>query len=46
LEIYSKYIEEISNNENHLLKAIEEAEAKIANQTFYQRALQQKNSKS
>lgn len=44
-ELVASVLEEISDNENHLLKAIEEAEAKIANQTFFQRALQQKNCK-
>lgn len=44
-ELIASVLGEISDNENHLLKAIEEAEAKIANQTFYQRALQHKNSK-
>jgi|GEM_PF-189651 len=34
---------EIANNENNLLKAIEEAEEKIAGQSFLQRAMQIKN---
>jgi hypothetical protein len=34
---------EIADNENHLLAAINEAEEKIAEQSFYQRALQLKN---
>ncbi|MFC3157563.1 DNA-binding transcriptional regulator, MarR family [Chryseobacterium arachidis] len=42
-EIVSKVLEEISDNENHLLKAINEAEEKIANQSFLQRTLQLKN---
>ena len=44
-ELIANVLGEISDNENHLLKAIDEAEAKIATQTFYQRALQQKDSK-
>ncbi|KFC21525.1 MarR family winged helix-turn-helix transcriptional regulator [Epilithonimonas lactis] len=44
-ELISSVLEEISDNGNHLLKAIEEVEAKINDQTFYQRALKQKNSK-
>lgn len=44
-EIISKVLGEISDNENHLLKAINEAEEKIAAQSFLQRALQLKNSK-
>lgn len=45
-ELITSVLGEISDNENHLLKAIEEVEEKIANQTFFQRALQQKNSKT
>ncbi|WP_223608009.1 MarR family winged helix-turn-helix transcriptional regulator [Chryseobacterium sp. OSA05B] len=44
-ELVSKVLGEIADNQNHLLKAIDEAEAKIAEQSFYQRALQLKNSK-
>ncbi|MCT2563725.1 MarR family winged helix-turn-helix transcriptional regulator [Chryseobacterium herbae] len=44
-DLVSKVLGEIADNENHLLKAIDEAEAKIAEQSFYQRALQLKNSK-
>jgi len=42
-EIISKVLEEIADNENHLLKAINEAEEKIAKQSFLQRALQLKS---
>lgn len=42
-EIISKVLEEIADNENHLLKAINEAEEKIAKQSFLQRVLQLKN---
>jgi DNA-binding MarR family transcriptional regulator len=38
-------LSEIADNQNNLLKAINEAESKIANQSFLQRALQIKNSK-
>lgn len=44
-ELMSKILGDIADNENNLLKAIDEAEEKIANQSFYQRALQLKNSK-
>lgn len=44
-ELMSKILGDIADNENNLLKAIDEAEDKIANQSFYQRALQLKNSK-
>lgn len=44
-ELISIVLGEIADNENHLLKAIDEAEEKIANQSFLQRALQLKNSK-
>lgn len=44
-ELMSQVLGEISDNQNNLLRAIDEAEAKIANQSFYQRALQLKNSK-
>ena len=44
-KLIASVLEEISDNDNHLLKAIDKAEEKIANQTFYQRALQQNNSK-
>ncbi|HCA10064.1 MarR family transcriptional regulator [Chryseobacterium sp.] len=44
-DLVSKVLGEIADNQNHLLKAIDEAEAKIAEQSFYQRALQLKNSK-
>lgn len=43
-ELVSKVLGEIADNQNHLLAAINEAEAKIAEQSFYQRALQLKNS--
>jgi DNA-binding MarR family transcriptional regulator len=42
-EIISTILGEISDNENHLLKAINEAEEKLAGQSFLQRALQLKN---
>ncbi|MDQ0064878.1 MarR family winged helix-turn-helix transcriptional regulator [Chryseobacterium lathyri] len=41
-ELVSKVLGEIADNENHLLKAINEAEEKIAIQSFYQRAIQMK----
>lgn len=44
-DLVSKVLGEIADNQNNLLKAIDEAEAKIAEQSFYQRALQLKNSK-
>lgn len=44
-DLVSKVLGEIADNQNHLLKAIDEAEEKIAEQSFYQRALQLKNSK-
>lgn len=42
-EIISQVLEEVADNENHLLKAINEAEEKIAKQSFLQRVLQLKN---
>lgn len=45
-DIISEVLNEITDNENNLLKAINEAESKIANQSFLQRALQLKESKS
>lgn len=44
-ELVSKVLGEIADNKNHLLAAIDEAEEKIAEQSFYQRALQMKNLK-
>lgn len=44
-ELMSQILGEITDNNNNLLAAIDEAEEKIANQSFYQRALQVKNSK-
>lgn len=44
-ELMSKVLGEIADNENNLLKAINEAEEKIATQSFLQRALQLKNAK-
>jgi MarR family transcriptional repressor of mepA len=44
-ELISKVLGEIADNENHLLKAINEAEEKIASQSFLQRMLQLKNAK-
>ncbi|MEI3790992.1 MULTISPECIES: MarR family winged helix-turn-helix transcriptional regulator [unclassified Chryseobacterium] len=41
-ELVSKVLGEIADNENHLLSAINEAEEKIAMQSFYQRAMQMK----
>ncbi|WP_315056127.1 MarR family transcriptional regulator [Chryseobacterium indoltheticum] len=42
-EIISKVLVEIADNENHLLKAINEAEEKIAKHSFLQRVLQLKS---
>ncbi len=42
-EIMTTILTEIAANQNNLLKAIEEAEEKLANQSFLQRALQLKN---
>ncbi len=44
-ELMAQILGDISDNKNNLLTAIDEAEEKIANQSFYQRALQVKNSK-
>ncbi|WP_426478491.1 MarR family winged helix-turn-helix transcriptional regulator [Chryseobacterium sp. CBSDS_008] len=44
-ELVTIVLSEIADNENNLLKAINEAEEKIANQSFYQRAMQLKNSR-
>ncbi|WP_431609543.1 MarR family winged helix-turn-helix transcriptional regulator [Chryseobacterium sp. 'Rf worker isolate 10'] len=44
-ELMSQILGDISDNKNNLLTAIDEAEEKIASQSFYQRALQVKNSK-
>lgn len=44
-ELVTIVLSEIADNENNLLKAIDEAEEKIANQSFYQRAIQLKNTK-
>ncbi len=44
-ELMAQVLGDISDNKNNLLTAIDEAEEKIANQSFYQRALQVKNSK-
>ncbi|WP_433629487.1 MarR family winged helix-turn-helix transcriptional regulator [Chryseobacterium cucumeris] len=44
-ELMSHILGDIADNKNNLLTAIDEAEEKIANQSFYQRALQVKNSK-
>ncbi|ASW73723.1 MarR family transcriptional regulator [Chryseobacterium piperi] len=44
-ELITRVLGEIADNENHLLKAIDEAEEKLANQSFLQRALQLKNEK-
>ncbi|MFV8326179.1 MarR family winged helix-turn-helix transcriptional regulator [Flavobacterium sp. ZS1P14] len=42
-DIMTSVLNEIADNQNNLLKAINEAENKIANQSFLQRALQLKN---
>jgi DNA-binding MarR family transcriptional regulator len=42
-DIIVSVLAEITDNQNNLLKAINEAEAKITNQSFLQRALQLKN---
>lgn len=42
-ELMSKVLGEIADNENHLLTAINEAEEKIAEQSFYQRAMYNKD---
>lgn len=42
-ELMSKVLGEIADNTNHLLTAINEAEEKIAEQSFYQRAMYSKN---
>lgn len=44
-ELVTIVLSEITDNENNLLKAIDETEEKIANQSFYQRAIQLKNTK-
>ncbi|MCD0476420.1 MarR family transcriptional regulator [Flavobacterium sp. EDS] len=44
-DIISDVLNEITDNENNLLKAINEAESKIANQSFLQRALQLKENR-
>lgn len=43
-DLIASILAEISDNKNNLLQAIEEAEDKIANQSFFQRALQIKKS--
>lgn len=44
-ELVSTILGEIADNNNHLLRAIEEAEEKLAAQSFLQRAIQTKNTK-
>ncbi|MCI3936213.1 MarR family transcriptional regulator [Chryseobacterium aahli] len=44
-ELISTILGEIADNNNHLLRAIEEAEEKLAAQSFLQRAIQMKNTK-
>ncbi|UFH32548.1 MarR family transcriptional regulator [Chryseobacterium sp. C-71] len=44
-ELISTILGEIADNNNHLLRAIEEAEEKLATQSFLQRAIQMKNTK-
>lgn len=41
-ELMSQVLGDIADNQNNLLKALNEAEEKIATQSFYQRALQLK----
>lgn len=43
-ELMSRILGDIADNTNNLLNAIDEAEEKIASQSFYQRALHVKNS--
>lgn len=42
-ELMSSVLLDVSDNKNDLLKAIEETEAKMASQSFYQRVLQLKH---
>lgn len=44
-ELMYQVLGDLVNNQNNLLEAINETEEKIMNQSFYQRALQLKNSK-
>ncbi|WP_343658263.1 MarR family winged helix-turn-helix transcriptional regulator [Chryseobacterium sp.] len=44
-ELMSQALGTITDNKNNLLAAIDEAEEKIASQSFYQRAMQVKNEK-
>lgn len=44
-ELMAQVLGDIADNKNNLLTAIDEAEEKIANQSFYQRAMQAKNLK-
>ncbi|PWN71341.1 MarR family transcriptional regulator [Chryseobacterium phosphatilyticum] len=44
-ELMSQVLGNIADNNNNLLAAINEAEEKLASQSFYQRALQLKNSR-
>lgn len=44
-ELMYQVLGDLVNNQNNLLEAINETEDKIMNQSFYQRALQLKNSK-
>ncbi|MGN7864125.1 MarR family winged helix-turn-helix transcriptional regulator [Chryseobacterium sp.] len=44
-ELMATVLGDIADNRNNLLTAIDEAEEKLASQSFYQRALQIKNSK-
>lgn len=44
-ELMSRVLGDIADNKNNLLTAIDEAEEKIASQSFYQRAMQVKNEK-
>lgn len=44
-ELISTILGEIADNNNHLLRAIEEAEEKLTAQSFLQRAIQMKNTK-
>ncbi len=45
-ELMSQVLGDIADNRNNLLTAIDEAEDKLASQSFYQRALQVKNSET
>ena len=44
-ELMAAVLGDIADNKNNLLTAIDEAEDQLASQSFYQRAMQVKNSK-